>query len=111
MAEGPRRPASCRTSIPTLDGYVAAIVAGPVSIDPLDWICALLAVDTDAFNHGGTPEFAARTAPQRHQSRSVESVFSIERQIGCRLFGDVSPRRRWSILFGSLRPHFNFIWN
>lgn len=24
-------------SIPMLDGYVAAIVAGPVSIDPRDW--------------------------------------------------------------------------
>ena len=42
-------------SIPMLDGYVAAIVAGPVSIDPRDWICPLLAVDADAFNHGGTP--------------------------------------------------------
>lgn len=47
------------SSIPMLDGYVAAIVAGPVSIDPLDWICPLLAVGADAFNHGGTPEFAA----------------------------------------------------
>jgi uncharacterized protein len=52
-----RRPIA--TSIPMLDGYVAAIVAGPVSIDPLDWICPLIAVDADAFNHGGTPEFAA----------------------------------------------------
>ena len=38
-----RRPVAA--SIPMLDGYVAAIVAGPVSIDPLDWICPLLAVD------------------------------------------------------------------
>jgi uncharacterized protein len=52
-----RRPVA--TSIPMLDGYVAAIVAGPMSIDPLDWICPLIAVDADAFNHGGTPEFAA----------------------------------------------------
>ncbi len=55
-----RRPLA--TSIPMLDGYVAAIVAGPVSIDPLDWICPLLAVDADAFNHGSTPEFAAMSA-------------------------------------------------
>lgn len=48
-----RHPAA--TSIPMLDGYVAAIVAGPVSICPLDWICPLLAVDADAFNHGGSP--------------------------------------------------------
>jgi len=45
-----------------LDGYVAAIVAGPVSMSPLDWICPLLAIDADAFNHGGTPEFAAISA-------------------------------------------------
>ena len=28
---------------------VAAIVAGPVSISPLNWICPLLAIDADAF--------------------------------------------------------------
>jgi uncharacterized protein len=55
-----RHPAA--TSLPMLDGYVAAIVAGPVSMSPLDWICPLLAIDADAFNHGGTPEFAAISA-------------------------------------------------
>jgi uncharacterized protein len=50
------------TSLPMLDGYVAAIVAGPVSMGPLDWICPLLAIDADAFNQGGTPEFAAISA-------------------------------------------------
>ena len=60
-----RRPVA--TSLPVLDGYIAAIVAGPVSISPLDWICPLLAIDADAFNHGGTPEFAAISAVvQRH---------------------------------------------
>jgi uncharacterized protein len=61
-----RRPAA--TSIAMLDGYVAAIVAGPVSISPLDWICPLLAVDADAFNHGGTLEFAAISAVARHHN-------------------------------------------
>jgi uncharacterized protein len=61
-----RRPVA--TSIPMLDGYVAAIVAGPVSIDPLDWICPLIAVDADAFNHGGTPEFAAICAVARRHN-------------------------------------------
>lgn len=61
-----RRPAA--TSIAMLDGYVAAIVAGPVSISPLDWICPLLAVDADAFNHGGTPEFAAISAVASHHN-------------------------------------------
>ena len=50
------------TSLPMLDGYVAAIVAGPVSMSPLDWICPLLAVDAEAFNHDGTPEFSAISA-------------------------------------------------
>ena len=54
-----------------LDGYVVAIVAGPVSMSPLDWICPLLAIDADAFNHGGTPEFAAISAvAQRHNEIS-----------------------------------------
>jgi len=61
-----QRPAA--TSIPMLDGYVAAIVAGPVSINPLDWICPLLAVDADAFNHDGTTEFAAISAVARHHN-------------------------------------------
>jgi uncharacterized protein len=56
------------TSIPMLDGYVAAIVAGPVSIDPPDWICPLLAIDADAFNHGGTPELAAICAVARRHN-------------------------------------------
>jgi uncharacterized protein len=56
------------TSIPMLDGYVAAMVAGPVSIDPPDWICPLLAIDADAFNHGGTPEFAAICAVARRHN-------------------------------------------
>ncbi|MHC2332258.1 YecA/YgfB family protein [Bradyrhizobium sp. USDA 4454] len=45
-----------------LDGYVAAIAAGPVSISPPDWSCPLLAIDADPFNHAGKPEFAAISA-------------------------------------------------
>jgi uncharacterized protein len=55
-----RQPAA--TNLSMLDGYVTAIVAGPVSLDPPEWICPLLAIDADAFNHGGTPEFAAISA-------------------------------------------------
>jgi uncharacterized protein len=55
-----RKPAAANLSM--LDGYVTAIVAGPVSFDPREWICPLLAIDEDAFNHGGTPEFAAISA-------------------------------------------------
>ena len=74
-----RRPVA--TSLPVLDGYIAAIVAGPVSISPLDWICPLLAIDADAFNHGGTPEFAAISAvvqsPQRHQQHALDRSASV----------------------------------
>jgi uncharacterized protein len=56
------------TSMPVLDGYIAAIVTGPVSISPLDWICPLLAIDADAFNHGGTAEFAAISAVAQHHN-------------------------------------------
>ena len=66
QARTERRPVA--TSIATLDGYVAAIVAEPVSISPLDWICPLLAIDADAFNHGGTPEFAAISAVVQHHN-------------------------------------------
>jgi uncharacterized protein len=64
------------TSIPMLDGYVAAIVAGPASMSPLDWICPLLAIDADAFNHGGTPEFAAisAVAPRHNEISNVLST-------------------------------------
>ena len=69
QARAERRPVA--TSIPVLDGYVTAIVAGPVSLSPLDWICPLLAIDADAFNHGGTAEFAAISAVvQRHNDIS-----------------------------------------
>ena len=70
------------TSIPMLDGYVTAIVAGPVSISPPDWICPLLAIDADAFNHGGTPEFAAISAvvraPQRHQQHALDGTAAVQ---------------------------------
>jgi uncharacterized protein len=66
QARAEQHPAA--TSLPMLDGYVAAIVAGPVSISPPDWICPLLAIDADAFNHGGTPEFAAISAVALHHN-------------------------------------------
>lgn len=63
------------TSIPMLNGYVAAIVAGPVSINPLDWICPLLAVDANAFNRGGTAEFAAISAVAQHHN-DISNILS-----------------------------------
>lgn len=61
------------TNLPILDGYVAAIVAGPVSMSPLDWICPLLAIEADTFNRGGTPEFAAISAVALRHSEISQS--------------------------------------
>jgi yecA family protein len=55
-------PRPLTASLSWLDGFVSAVVAGPVSMDPRHWICPLLGIDPDAFNHGGTPEFAALCA-------------------------------------------------
>ncbi|WFU31238.1 UPF0149 family protein [Bradyrhizobium brasilense] len=89
-----RHPAA--TSIPMLDGYAAAIVAGPVSMSPIDWICPLLAIDADAFNHGGTPEFAAISAVAlRHNdisntlSTAPDRFEPMHRR---KLNGDIDPR-------------------
>jgi yecA family protein len=60
--------------MPMLDGYVAAIVAGPVSISPLDWICPLLAIDANAFSHGGTAEFAAISAVVQHHNAISNAI-------------------------------------
>jgi uncharacterized protein len=81
-----RRPVA--TSLSVLDGYVAAIVAGPVSISPLDWICPLLAIDADAFNHGGTPEFAAISAVVQHHNAISNTLSTNPKQ-----FEPIHPRK------------------
>ena len=58
------------TSLSMLDGAVAAVVAGPVSMPPEEWVCPLLGVDPDAFNHD-TEEFSAIAATlMRHNAIS-----------------------------------------
>jgi hypothetical protein len=81
-----RRPVA--TSLSVLDGYVAAIVAGPVSISPLDWICPLLAIDADAFNHGGTAEFAAISAVVQHHNAISNTLSTNPKQ-----FEPIHPRK------------------
>ncbi len=62
------------TNLSMLDGFVTAIVAGPVSMDPPEWICPLLGIKIDAFNHGGTPEFAAISAAAVRHNTIVETL-------------------------------------
>ncbi|MGY4601536.1 hypothetical protein ACVWXL_009282 [Bradyrhizobium sp. GM22.5] len=89
-----RHPAA--TNLPMLDGYVAAIVAGPVSMSPLDWICPLLAIDADAFNHGGTPDFAAISAVALRHNEISQILSTAPAQFAPihrrKINGDVDPR-------------------
>ena len=50
---------SLAKTLPMLDGFVTAMAAGPLDLDPVAQICAALAVERSAFDVGGTPEFAA----------------------------------------------------
>jgi uncharacterized protein len=72
-----RRPVA--TSMPMLDGYVAAIVAGPVSIRPLDWICrcspSMPTPSTTAAprNSRRSPPSCSTTTPSATPSRTTRS--------------------------------------
>jgi uncharacterized protein len=54
------------TSLSMSDGFVAAIVAGPVSLNPPDWVCPLLGVELDAFNHDNEEFSTIAAAATRH---------------------------------------------
>jgi uncharacterized protein len=63
------RPAQA-TSLAMLDGAVSAVVAGPVSMMPEEWVCPMLGVDADDFNHD-TETFSAIAATlMRHNAIS-----------------------------------------
>ena len=58
------------TSLSMVDGAVAAVVAGPVSMMPEEWVCPLLGVEPDDFNHD-TETFSAIAATlMRHNAIS-----------------------------------------
>ena len=52
----PRQRKPAADGIAMLDGFVAAIVAGPATYEPLGWLCPLLGVTRDAINDGDTEE-------------------------------------------------------
>jgi len=72
-----------------LDGYVAAIVAGPVSISPLDWICPLLAVDADAFTMAATPSRPLQVGSSR--STDASPMATSMRALGAAAFTLLRP--------------------
>ena len=65
-APRPLRPVA--DSLAMLDGYVTAIVVGPVTYEPLGWLCPLLGVTKEAYLDGNTPEFAAIAAVAEHHN-------------------------------------------
>ena len=56
------------TSLSMLDGAVAAVVAGPVSMLPEEWVCPLLGVDPDDFNHDTRTFSAIAATLTRHNA-------------------------------------------
>jgi yecA family protein len=54
-----------------VDGMVAAVVCGPVSLHPHAWINPMLAIAPEAWDTGGTPGFAAiKAVGDRHNAIS-----------------------------------------
>ncbi len=67
----PRHPQA--TSLSMLDGAAAAVVAGPVSMMPEEWVCPLLGVDPDDFNHD-TETFSAIAATLTRHNAIVNAL-------------------------------------
>ena len=64
----PRKRKPAADGISMLDGFVAAIVAGPATYEPLGWLCPLLGVTRDAINDGDTEEYTARAGAAEHHN-------------------------------------------
>ena len=83
------------TSLSMLDGAVAAVVAGPVSMMPEEWVCPLLGVDPDDFNHD-TETFSAIAATLTRHNAIVNALStkpeSFEPLFVRRPNGEVDPR-------------------
>ena len=68
----PRKRKPAADDVSMLDGFVAAIVAGPATCEPLGWLRPLLGVTRDAINDGDTEEYAALAATaKRHNALSA----------------------------------------
>ena len=60
-------------SLSMVDGAVSAVVAGPVSMMPEEWVCPLLGVDPDDFNHD-TETFSAIAATLMRHNEISETL-------------------------------------
>ena len=93
------------TSLSMLDGAIAAVVAGPVSMMPEEWVCPLLGVDPDDFNHD-TETFSAIAATlMRHNA--ISNTLSTKPESFEPLFVRSLGRRgrRAALVHGLLRSH------
>jgi uncharacterized protein len=101
------------TSLSMLDGAVTAVVAGPVSMAPEEWVCPLLGVDPDAFNHD-TEEFAAIAATlMRHNA--ISETLSTRPESFEPLFvrspdGEVDPQP-WCMGFSAVMKLRLLVWS
>lgn len=64
----PRKHKPAADSLSMLDGFIAAIVAGPATYEPLAWLCPLIGVTRNAINDGDTAEYAAVAAVAEHHN-------------------------------------------
>jgi uncharacterized protein len=64
----PRQHKPVVESLSMVDGFIAAIVAGPATYEPLAWICPLLGVTRGAIDDGTTEEYAALAAAAAHHN-------------------------------------------
>ena len=75
-----QRPSAWGKNLSIIDGFVTAVVVGPVSMHPLKWICPLIGIEPEAFDTGGTPEFAAIMAVTRWHN-TISDTLSEERDL------------------------------
>lgn len=54
------------TSLSMLEGAIAAVVAGPISMRQEEWVCPMLGVDPDDFNHDTQTFSAVAATLMRH---------------------------------------------
>ena len=64
----PRERAPAVDGVSMLDGFLAGIVVGPATYEPLAWLCPLLGVTKDAINDGDTEEYAALAGVAEHHN-------------------------------------------
>lgn len=100
-------------SLSMLDGAVAAVVAGPVSMLPEEWVCPLLGVDPDAFNHD-TREFSAIAATLTRHNVISDTLAtrpeSFEPRFARTATGDVDARP-WCMGFYAVMTMRLFDWS